>query len=314
MNTSCRNIEKELNVLEDCRLCPHECGVNRFNEASGYCRTGAGYYISSIVIHMGEEPLISGTNGICNVFFSHCNMQCLYCQNYQISRNNCTNAGRNLSLEETVTSIERILDRGIENVGFVSPSHMIPQFKTIVKCLKQDGYHPSIVYNTNAYDKVETLRSLEKIVDVYLPDFKYEDPNLAYLWSGVKDYPGVARDAIKEMYRQKGNYLHINDKGKLERGLIIRHLVLPGAVENSLNVLRFLAEEVSNRTAISLMSQYSPVLPVVGNYPLSRKITCSEYDQVVKEMHKLGFTKGWIQEPDSPDFYLPDFSSSHPFE
>ena len=313
MKTSFENIENELRVLEDCRICPHECGVNRLEGASGYCRTGAGYYISSIVIHMGEEPLISGSDGICNVFFGHCNMQCIYCQNYQISRNTCKNAGRYLSLKETITPIEQILDRGIENVGFVSPSHMIPQFKTIVKCLNRDGYHPSIVYNTNAYDKVETLKSIEEIVDVYLPDFKYDDQQLASMWSGIKDYPQVARDAIKEMYRQKGNYLHVNESGKLDRGLIIRHLVLPGAVENSLNVLRFLAEEVSNRIAISLMSQYNPVLPVTGNYPLNRKITIAEYEQVVKEMHKLGFTKGWIQEPDSPDSYLPDFSSSHPF-
>jgi putative pyruvate formate lyase activating enzyme len=191
---------------------------------------------------------------------------------------------------------------------------MIPQFKTIVKRLNRDGYHPIIVYNTNAYDKVDTLKSIENIVDVYLPDFKYEDPRLASIWSNAENYPRFARDAIKEMYRQKGNYLQVNNNGKLERGLIIRHLVLPGATENSLNVLRFLAEEVSNRIAVSLMSQYSPVLPVTGNYPLNRKITPEEYDQLVREMHKLGFTKGWIQEMESPDFYIPDFSSSHPFE
>jgi len=314
MKSNEKYIDEELGVLNNCRLCPHECGVNRFKEASGYCRTGAGFYISSIVVHMGEEPVISGTNGICNIFFAHCNLQCKYCQNYQISRNTYVNAGRDRTMDEIIDSIKKILDQGIENIGFVSPSHMVPQLKAIVFRLKREGYHPIIIYNTNAYEKVETLRSLEDIVDVYLPDFKYEDPELAFSWSGVKDYPMIARDAVKEMYRQKGNYLHVNKTGKTEKGLIIRHLVLPGATDNSIRVLKFIAENLSDRIAISLMSQYHPILPVTGNYPLNRKITADEYEEVVKEMNNLGFTKGWIQEPESPDFYIPDFDSPTPFQ
>jgi putative pyruvate formate lyase activating enzyme len=168
---------------------------------------------------------------------------------------------------------------------------MVTQMKEIVISLNDEGYNPIIIYNTNAYDKVETLRSLEDIVDVYLPDFKYDDPVLASCWSDCIDYPQMARNAIKEMYRQKGNYLHINKKEKLERGLIIRHLVLPGAVENSIKVLGYLAGEISNKVAISLMSQYRPVLQLTGSYPLNRTITAAEYELVVKEMEKLGFHK-----------------------
>jgi putative pyruvate formate lyase activating enzyme len=314
MPGSLKNIEVELKVLKNCRICPHECGANRFKGPSGYCRTGAGYYISSVVIHKGEEPIISGTNGICNVFFAHCNIQCCYCQNYQISRNTCLNAGREWTLNEIVNTITGILDSGIENVGFVSPSHMVPQLKSIIFALNLEGYSPTIVYNTNAYDKIETLRSLENLVDVYLPDFKYSDPELAQSWSDAGNYPPIASKAIKEMYRQKGNLLHLNKKGKLDRGMIVRHLVLPGAVQNSIDCLRFLATEVSDRIAVSLMSQYSPIYTVAGNPLLNRRITKEEYSQVVEEMNKLGFTKGWIQELDSPDYYNPDFSLSSPFE
>jgi putative pyruvate formate lyase activating enzyme len=186
--------------------------------------------------------------------------------------------------------------------------------KMIIRALHEEGYDPVIVYNTNAYDKVEILRSLEEIVDVYLPDYKYEDPELSARWSDAPDYPLIALSAIREMYRQKGNYLHLNSKGKIESGLIIRHLVLPGAVENSIRVLRTIASDISPRIAISLMSQYRPALPVTGDYPLNRKISKKEYKLVVEEMHKLGFSKGWIQEPESSDFYLPDFNSPVPFE
>jgi putative pyruvate formate lyase activating enzyme len=314
MDDQQNNSIEELKVLENCRICPHECGANRFKVPSGYCRTGAGFYISSVVIHKGEEPVISGTNGICNVFFAHCNMQCIYCQNYQISGNSCLNAGREWALNEIVNSIINILDKGIENLGFVSPSHMVPQMKAIIAVLNHEGYSPTIVYNTNAYDKVETLRSLENLVDIYLPDLKYDDPELAHSWSDAWDYPSVARKAIQEMYRQKGNVLHMSSNGKLERGLIVRHLVLPGAVQNSIECLRFLANELSDRIAVSLMSQYNPIHTIKDSAPLNRKITREEYSQVVEEMNKLGFTKGWIQEPDSPENYNPDFSLASPFE
>lgn len=297
-----------------CQLCPRKCNVNRLNEKKGYCEAGSGYEIASISCHHGEEPVISGKKGICNVFFSHCNLQCMYCQNYQISQKGCKIKTTELPLAEVVVSIKKILNEGAESLGFVSPTHMIPQMLAIIEALKTDGYRPIIVYNTNSYDTIEMLRLLEDHVDVYLPDYKYSDPVLAAKYSDAINYPEIALSAIKEMFRQKGNVLHLNENGIAERGLVVRHLVLPGAVGNSIQVLRNLAEEISNRIAVSLMSQYHPISKVSGFKHLNRKITVGEYKQVVDEMELLGFSKGWIQNPESSDFYLPDFESGSHFQ
>jgi putative pyruvate formate lyase activating enzyme len=309
-----KEMDDDFILLENCSLCPRKCHVNRLSGEKGYCNTGAGFEIASISVHKGEEPVISGTNGICNVFFSHCNMQCIYCQNFQISSNKCRIKAPDRSLEEIVHIIINILKEGVENLGFVSPSHMIPQMKSIILALREEGYFPYIVYNTNAYDSVETLKTLEEFVDVYLPDFKYSDPSLSRKWSDAANYPEIAGLAISEMYRQKGNTIQLDENGKAERGLLIRHLVLPGKVENSIGVLRYLAHEVSNRITLSLMSQYHPISRVSETEPLNRKIRQTEYETVVEEMEKLGFSKGWVQDFDSADFYIPDFESERPFE
>jgi putative pyruvate formate lyase activating enzyme len=295
-------------------MCPRLCGVNRSNGSKGYCNAGAGYEIASITAHHGEEPVISGKKGICNVFFYHCNLQCIYCQNYQISERKCRVFGHGETLETVVRKITSFLDQGIENLGFVSPSHMVPQMITIIRELQTLGYRPITVYNTNAYDTIETLRMVEEWVDVYLPDLKYVDPDLSAKWSDAADYPEVAKAALREMYRQKGNKLHLNANGIAEKGLLVRHLVLPGSVENSKNVLRFLAEELSPRLSVSLMSQYYPVPGVEYIRPLNRKVTRQEYQQVVEEMENLGFSRGWIQEHESSDHYRPDFHKENPFE
>jgi putative pyruvate formate lyase activating enzyme len=295
-----------------CSLCPHACEAER-EYRRGFCGTGNDLEIASVTLHKGEEPIISGTDGICNIFFAGCNLQCVYCQNHQISRKIGRLSTRIFSLAELVSQITAILDRGIENIGFVSPSHMVPQLRIIVEALHRQDYFPIIVYNTNAYEKVETLRSLEGVVDVYLPDFKYMDSELAARWSGVADYPQVACAAIKEMYRQKGNRLLYTDSGKLRSGMIVRHLVLPGSVANSIEVFRFLAGELSTRLAISLMAQYHPIRDVANIPPLHRKITAQEYRRVVREVEGLGFENGWFQDFDSPDFYNPDFKLSSPF-
>ena len=304
---------RELEPLKECRLCPHECGSNRFDSANGFCKTGAGFPVASVVSHIGEEPVISGSNGICNVFFSHCNLQCIYCQNYQISFNSCKAIDRDWTFDEVMETIISFLDKGIENVGFVSPSHVVPQVKIIINELHASGYHPVIVYNTNAYEKVETLQSLEGLVDVYLPDLKYMDEKLAGRWSGARNYPKIAGNAVKEMFRQKGNGFVTGEHGKLLFGMVVRHLVLPGSVENSLKVLRFLAEKVSNRIAVSLMSQYHPIQQVMNTNLLNREITENEYRMVVAEMENLGFSRGWIQEPESSSYYNPDFTDKMPF-
>jgi len=288
--------------------------VDRTAGPTGYCRTDAGYAIAAITVHRGEEPVLSGANGICNVFFGHCNLRCHYCQNFQISRNESRIRYGDWSLEQVVDAVCATFERGINRLGFVSPSHMALQLIDIVSAVRQRGYRPVVVYNSNGYDRVATLQMLEEWVDVYLPDCKYSDPELGAEWSGVRDYPQVAAAALKEMYRQKGNLLHLDDDGLVTRGLIVRHLVLPGAVENSLGVLRFLAENLSSKVALSLMSQYQPIPGTTGTAPLHRQVTPAEYGEVVAAMERLGFCQGWIQESSSASYYNPDFSSDTPFE
>jgi len=298
----------------ECTACPRECRARRHEGKLGYCQTDANFHIGAICLHRGEEPLVSGRHGIVNVFFARCNLQCLYCQNYQISRTHGPVIDHRLELPEIVARIERLLDRGAKCVGFVSPSHCITQMKAIIAALRARGRRPVYLMNTSAYDKVETLRGLEGLIDVYLPDLKYMDADLAARFSDAPDYPQVAARAIREMYRQKGSYLMLDGEGDLVSGLIVRHLVLPGHIENSKRCLRFIAEELSPSVTISLLAQYQPT-PQVANHPeLGRRLTQAEYDEVVAEMERLGFYRGWTQSLASPECYQPDFARTHPFE
>lgn len=305
--------QEAYNDLIKCSICPRNCRADRTKGPAGYCKTDAGFNVSSICIHRGEEPVISGRDGICNVFFGHCNLQCLFCQNHQISQNGTTvtNFG---TLEQITEEIITCLDKGCKSVGFVSASHMIPQMVMIINSLHRWERYPTIVYNSNGYDKVESLKKLEGLIDVYLPDFKYAGNSLGKSFSDVKDYSTVAELALKEMYRQMGPKVITDENETAVRGLIIRHLVLPGEVQNSIDVLRFIERELSNKVSISLMAQYHPVAGAIGHKTLDRTLSGEEYDLVVHEMENLGFFNGWVQELDSHTNYLPDFSWDHPFE
>lgn len=263
---------------------------------------------------MGEEPAISGSKGICNIFFTNCNLQCVFCQNYQISQNLRDYRGCEMELEDVIHNILRILEHGINIVGFVSAGHVVPQVKAIIKTLRGVGRNPVFVYNSNGYDKLETLQSLEGMIDVYLPDFKYSDHKLAKLYSDAADYPEIALSAIKEMYRQTGSTMLTDDEGYAMRGLIIRHLVMPGQPENSIGVLKAIAEEVSPNLHISLMSQYHPNPFVQNHSELGDTVKPRDYHKVVEAMTELGFTKGYVQEMTSAWHYNPDFRKQHPFE
>jgi len=278
----------------------------------GVCGSDAGFNISSIFIHHGEEPVISGANGICNVFFSRCNLSCIYCQNYQISSNRSEVNEQKMRLSEVIDSIIKNLAKGCHAVGFVSPSHYIPHVKAIIETLKLMGHNPVFVYNTNGYDKVEEIQALESYIDIYLPDYKYSDNNLARKFSKVADYQQVSYAAIKEMYRQKGSTLLINENGYAEKGLIIRHLVLPGNIDNSINVLRHIAD-ISTSIAVSLMAQYWPTPAVLKHPTLGRTLSLEEYEIVSSELENLGFYKGWVQDIESGDHYFPDFDLDKPF-
>jgi putative pyruvate formate lyase activating enzyme len=306
--------EAEITLLSNCTLCPRECRVNRFDGGTGYCGADAGMNIASICIHRGEEPAISGPDGICNVFFSGCNLRCIYCQNHDISRPG-TGCRRSVSsLTETLDLIEGILSDDIRAIGFVSPSHVVPQVKAIIRGLNERGLKPVTVYNTNSYDKPEVIDSLNGIIDVYLPDYKYVTASMSQELSDASDYPQVALMAIKRMYYQKGSTLPLDKDGRAENGILIRHLVLPGYARESEKVLKILAEELSPGVSLSLMSQYHPTPYINDNANLKRTLYKEEYEAAVNAMVGLGFRNGWIQDMDSYRSYKPDFRRKHPFE
>ncbi len=302
-----------LEELRDCSTCPRKCRADRFSPRKGYCKAGAGFSISSIFPHQGEEPVISGSRGICNVFFTHCNLQCVYCQNWQISDRSLDHSADELELEEVLGKICGILDTGIPILGFVSPGHFIPQVKVIIHALRHLGYSPTIVYNSNGYDDVEQLKGLEGLVDVYLPDFKYMDESLGRKYSDVQDYPSIALKALKEMLRQTGSNLIIDHEGYAMRGMLIRHLVLPGHTGNSLQVMETIAEELSPEIHVALMSQYYPCHHANEYEPLRSFVDPREYRKVTERMRDLGIHRGFIQGIESNEHYRPDFEREQPF-
>jgi putative pyruvate formate lyase activating enzyme len=305
---------EDQNLLTDCTLCPRECRVNRFEGADGYCGTDAGLNIASICIHRGEEPPVSGPSGICNIFFAGCNLRCRYCQNYDISRPRSAIGQDYLNLGTVLNIIEDIVSKDVKAIGFVSPSHVVPQVKAIIRGLNSRGLKPVTVYNTNGYDKPEILRSLGEMIDVWLPDFKYSSAKISSDYSDAGDYPEVSLKALKEMYYQKGSSFIMDDKGRVVKGILLRHLVLPGHTEESKAVLNKIAEELSPGIRLSLMSQYHPTYHVKNDHLLNRPLYKMEYEAVVGEMERLGFRNGWVQDMDSCENYRPDFSKKHPFE
>ena len=298
----------------DCALCPHDCHIDRTGGETGFCHGSDKLSIASICAHRGEEPVISGPRGICNIFFNHCNMRCDFCQNYQISRAHEFGPASEMPLPEAVTRTKSILDQGARGVGFVSPSHCVPQMLMIINALKAMGIDTHYVYNTNGYDRQETIVSLENTIRVWLPDLKYMDEKLGRALSHVSNYPEIATTAIREMFRQVGADIHVDSDGYIQSGLVIRHLVLPGQIENSRAVLKWIATELSPSVHISLMSQYHPTARVAGHSDLGRTLHRDEYEEVVAEFERLGFYRGWVQELGSPWSYLPDFNRRHPFE
>jgi putative pyruvate formate lyase activating enzyme len=281
-------------------------------------------HVASLVIHKGEEPPISGEKGIVNLFFPSCNMQCIYCQNYEISQRGTQ--GTIMTLDEVSDAIIELLPMSEGNLGFVSPSHFVPRMVSIIEELWRRGHHPTIVYNTNGYDLAETIRSLEGFVDVWLPDFKYSDDNLAMELSDAPDYSTYALAALKAMTHQVGTTLQTDDRDIARRGIIVRHLVLPGFTQNSIGVLRLISEELSPNMHISLMSQYYPPsdnerfnlstnlkMQTVNRKSLGRSITRPEYETVLDAFNALGFSHGWLQDFDSHLSYRPDFNKKDPF-
>jgi putative pyruvate formate lyase activating enzyme len=301
--------------LASCDICPHNCKVNRLEDATGFCHSGRLPIVSSVCAHRGEEPALSGTNGSGTIFFGNCNMRCAYCQNHQISqdhRKQMANVTDCRSLAVRMLYLQD--DLKCHNINFVSPTHFVPQMvRTIAEAVPM-GLRIPIVYNTGGYDSVDILKALDGIVSIYLPDIRYADDKIAKKYSQAKDYVKQNRAAIAEMYRQVGD-LVVDKDGLALRGIILRHLILPNRLAGSEESLAWIANELSPSVTVSIMSQYSPRHKAPDIPLLSRKISAAEQEAVLDLLSRLGLENGWTQEMESSSNYLPDFErEGHPFD
>lgn len=277
------------NMLEECRLCPNECSVNRLAGETGNCHSTDEVVISSYGPHFGEEPELVGLYGSGAIFFTNCNLSCIYCQNYDISQ---LGIGNRISIDELANIMISLQSRGCHNINLVTPTHFVPQIVEALIIAIEKGLEIPLVYNCGGYESVETLRLLEDIIDIYMPDIKYSDNEIATRLSGIKNYWNVVRSAIKEMHRQVGD-LHIDRKGIAKRGLLIRHLVLPNNLAGSEKVIDFIADEISRETYLNIMDQYHPAFKAAEDKKLKRRIKPDEYERVVEYARFKGLHRGF---------------------
>ncbi len=301
--------------LAACDICPLNCGINRLEDKRGFCHSGRQPVISSCCAHQGEEPALSGSRGSGTIFFGNCNMRCIYCQNFQISQEpeqQQKNEADRHTLAERMLYLQNELN--CHNINLVSPSHFVPQILEALLEAVPQGLHLPLVYNTGGYDSLETVKMLDGIVDIYLPDIRYASAEKGKKYSQVQDYVTHNRLIIKEMYRQVGD-LQVDEQEVAYRGVIVRHLILPDGIAGSEESLTWLAREVSPSITVSVMSQYYPCHLAVKTPELSRTIRYEEYEKVVNLLEKLGLENGWLQEMDAPANYLPDFNrEGNPFK
>ena len=275
------------NQLYACNLCPRNCGVNRIEGEVGVCGVGKNAWVSSYGPHFGEEDPLRGWQGSGTIFFSGCNLNCLYCQNSDISQNV---SGEEVSEEVLAEIMLELQSRGSHNINLVSPTHVCSQIVQALNIAAQRGLNIPIVYNSGGYDSVQTLKSLDGIVDIYMPDMKYSQPDIGKELSGVPDYPYHNQVAVKEMFRQVGD-LQLSSRGIAERGLLVRHLILPGNLAGSEVIFDFLAGEISTRTYLNIMDQYRPTFQAGGHAELSRRITVDEYKTALDTALRLGIMR-----------------------
>jgi len=282
-------------ALIECQVCPRRCGVDRLADGRGACNVGAAPVVASWNVHPWEEPPISGTRGSGTIFFSGCTGKCRFCQNYPISQ---YGYGNRVSVERLGEMMLELQRRGCHNINFVTPTHFVPQILAAADHAAGLGLHVPLIYNTSGYETVETLRLLEGVIDIWLPDAKYTDDDVARRISGFPGYVANNRAALREMFRQVGDELLLDDAGIARRGMIIRHLVLPDGLADTSGVMRWIAAELSPRIHISLMDQYFPAYKAVDDPILGRKITPDEYEAALDAFEAAGLENGWLQEHD----------------
>ena len=284
-------LEKAYAILKECTLCPRRCKVNRLAGKKGYCKLGKELMVSSISVHHGEEPPISGINGSGTIFFTSCNLLCVFCQNYPISH---LREGKEMSPKELADSMLSLQDSRVHNINLVTPTHLVPQIMESLNIAFEKGLSIPIVYNTGGYDSLETLNLLDGIVDIYMPDMKYSSNTVGKLLSNVSDYVERNREAVIEMHRQVGDF-RMGPDGIGIRGLLIRHLVMPDELAGTRDTMRFISQKISPNTFISLMSQYFPDGHANSISQINRRITNEEYLKAQSAMEEEGLFNGWVQ-------------------
>ena len=310
-----KRAEKAYANLVSCTSCPRDCEVNRINGEYGICTSGHLPIVSSYTPHFGEEPVLSGTKGAGNIFFGNCNLKCIYCQNFEISQNPKTEKHKEVTHDRLAEIMIELQNKGCHNIGLVSPTHFSATILKSIYLAAQKGLNLPIIYNTNGYDSVEMLKLYDGVVDVYLPDFKYGNSEYAKKYSLVDNYFEKTKEAIKEIYRQVGDEL-IYEGDVVVRGMIIRHLILPNDLSETEKVFKFIAEELSPKVHISLMSQYYPTNKAYKDILIDRELRDSEYNKALQLLDKYGLYNGWIQEMESSESYRPNFNEDrlNPFK
>ena len=278
-------------MLKNCTICPHNCGIDR-NKYVGRCKSNSKVKIALYSTHNFEEPCISGEHGSGTIFFSNCNMNCIYCQNYEISQ---LGRGKEISNEELAEIMLKQQEKGVENINLVTPTSYTLNIIEAIKIAKNKGLKIPIVYNTNGYEKVETLKLLKGYIDIYLPDFKYAENELGKKYSKVDNYFEITTKALKEMYEQVGTP-KLDENGIMKKGIMIRHLVLPNNIENSKKVLKWIKNNFENKVYVSIMAQYFPTYKAKETNDINRKLTKEEYSEIETYLYDLDLENGYIQE------------------
>lgn len=292
--------------LRKCQICPRECKVDRINRKKGNCMASDKVEVSLISLHMYEEPCISGENGSGTIFFSHCNLHCMFCQNYEISQ---LNNGKEIEIEELANIMLKQQENKAENINLVTPTMYVYQIKEAIKIAREKGLSIPIIYNSNGYEKVETLKDLEGYIDVYLPDLKYYSNEMAEKYSKAPNYFEVATKSILEMIRQVGAP-KFDERGIIQKGVMIRHLILPNHLQNTKNILKWIKENIPQEIYINVMAQYFPTYKAKEDEFINRKLSKREYRQIEEYFYSLDFKNGYIQElGENEEEYVPKWDN-----
>ena len=293
-------------LLNKCTICPRECGVNRNKKQLGYCMASDKIKIGGYHLHMWEEPVITGKKGSGTIFFSYCNLNCIYCQNYEISSNK---KGEEITIERLSDIMIELQEKGASNINLVTPTHYIPQIRKALIIAKEKGLTIPIVYNTSSYEKVESLKLLNGLIDIFLADFKYYDNTLGK-YSKVNNYFEIASLALEEMYNQIEKCIY-DKEGNLKKGIIVRHLILPGHIDDSKRIVNYLYNKYNNNIIYSIMNQYTPVKRLEFNN-LNRRVTEKEYDEVINFAYDIGIRNCYIQDSESQsESFIPKFKGDN---